>query len=703
LDHDPARCRCGPISWCALLLSMFLLGCAEDPFEPMGSFNATECGGIKRVIGFLKSPSTTCGDIINSAAAGWVATPLFSGDEVPYPLNRYCLITPEDPRDPKELPPIPYTFAELVNDGPVVYPQAPPPLRELSREHRRWIHDAVGGLESLPSTPIPTPVELDIIDNARDSEYPALPAIPSGDPGMHGTVLAHMARDIGCPEGDGDTRVCPTRVVTKLAMRNLGGQPDLRGTRGELAQAIYSAVDQWKRSIIEGSVIGWRLVLNISLGWEDDYLWEEAFCGPPEIPGYGLCERDLPPEHIDRASRAVYDALVYARCYGVLPLAATGNYPISYSIAQNRLMSPGQFMQWDAPRDGDKTCESYGTNDFKLTYETAAAGAGLELALHPATELENEPLVYPIGAVDFGGRALVPVRIASIPDLVGPGLLGTSYEGDYTLHSLPPNNVPSSLTGSSVGALTASAVAATVWAYSPQVSAGDIMNIVYNNGEPLSEGNGSKVYDGLYYFDKPREIRHVSLCKTLRGIGILGGPSCPDVLGSLASQNPQLSAAVATWSDFLPVVNIPASPIDLASIELKNSLSGYIEYNDDRDEYSNADLECEVGPQPLWPSCTRCSLTSISSDPPESVLDLSELANPNITNVVLVVVHDDGSNSLYGDLETVYGTKDGPLINNLGPRNALIRLNVSVEVSDRAFLDWTDDAGHPRFSQIAIY
>lgn len=720
MDHDPARRRCGPISWCALPLFAFLVGCVDDPFGPTGSFTAKGCDGETRVIGYLWPSSKTCEDIVASVADDWAAAPLFPGDDVPPSLNRYCLITPKDTdpsRGPKVLPPVPYTFAELVDDSPVVYPQGTTLAdfaSELALEHRQWIHDAAGGLESLPSTPMPTPIELDIIDNAPNSMYPGLPAIPSGNVGMHGSVLAHMARDIGCPEGS--TGVCPTRVVTKLAMQDSHSQPKLRGTRGELARAIYNAVNQWKRSIIEGRVIGWRLVLNISLGWEDEHLWYDDVCiisySDSGMPYGEECRKTLGPEHLNRASRAVYDALVYARCHGVLLIAAKGNWPLSYSHRRNYLMSPGQFMQWNAPRDGDKICENYGADDFKPTYQAAAANAGLELTLHPATVLESEPLVYPVGAVDFGGRCLEPHRPLSMPDLVGPGLLGASYEGDYTrvkaLHSLPPNNVPSSLTGSSVGALTASAVAATVWAYSPQVSAADVMNIIYNNGETLYDSLWDDLDNDIF---KARPTRHISLCKTLRGIGILGGALCPDALGPSVLQNPPISAAMAMWSDFRPSVRTPkilASPIDVGS---------YMEYYRIRDDKNpHADLECEVGTQPTWATCTNCALISvgsassptlITSEPPEMLLDLSELTNQNITNVHLVVVHPDDTFSFrfpYGSSETIYGTNDGPLIRNLGPENAQVRLiNISVEARDRVFLDWTDSKGWPRYSQIASY
>lgn len=699
-----------------LLTSTLLMGCG--PEGPPGTGGAGGDGGAggsggvgggapgsspcdwTRWIGIKPAEDIPCENYAPPGPGNWAAEGLFdkvSPSPLPSALARYCLFTwngqaPQGPSsvDVQALLTHANTVAieALAQDCEVVWPLTN--LPQVALEHRRWIHEAAGGLASLPLTTLADapvrPVRLAIIDNAPDRPWGELPFISSSTesprPGEHGAVLAYLGRDLGCPEDPGSgVGACAVHPETVLGMSggsaNTGSNGGLYGTKGEVATAIARALVDWKEDLSPDSEV--RLVLNLSLGWED-----HSTDPGSEDPNNCHVEK---PEALSAPARAVYDAIRLARCHGAAVLAAAGNHT-GGNRPHEALMCPAHFTMWDAPSDlecgdGEEPLLEAG---FTEQYENIT-----ELTLRPATK-PNDPLVTAVGAVDYGDQVLVPHRPNSLPPLVGPGAFAAAYEGYFTpvdLDSTLPASPPATLSGTSVGTLVASAVTAAAWAYEPEVGAAEVTGHVYTHGAVVRQPESTtSMIAEQHRSESPPPVMRASLCRTLKGIGLLSsGTKCSDLDKGLqevevSPQNPACSESTwAAWNDHFPL------PFEIEPAgEEWTSTPLYTFYT--------AAAGLDVIPQPVYPTCTVCGISQGPQPESPSILYLHmNQAHDGTLHLVKV----SGGEAVSYPVSSEYGA----IAHTLG--------GVAIAPGDRFFLQWKEpdpqNQGDPpssAFTQLAI-
>ncbi len=716
MGYVRSRGRLGWLS-CSLLASLTAAACSSgDPISSASSAGgdsalgvrgepltqALDCGG-RRWIAIKKVPAASCSAFAPSPS--WSSDPLFSASAGPLPddLLRYCRFAWSGAAPSPPSPPSAEIASLLGNpdlenvteDCPVVVPQSASALQDvLAHEQRGWIHAAAGGLSRLPAPVTPLrPTRLAVVDNAPDSVGPnagmatlnSLPPIlaqSSSLPfGEHGEVLSYIGRDLGCPEGETSSYPCAVHAETVLAMPdgNSNSQPNaggLFGTRSELARAILRAVDDWKGDVLSGNGAEPRLVINLSLGWED----HSADVKSTSSKNCNIARSG----DLDSPSQAVYDAVVYARCHGALVLAASGNETGGPPPLRHRgLICPARFMQWDAPDDA--YCAKrilVGTPSFEGYYKATTG-----LPLRPSvTARVYDPLVHPIGGVDFSDVPLAPHRPGSLPQLVAPGLLGSSYENDSTVVAaagILPLHAPYSLSGTSVSTVIASAIAATAWAYSPDLAPADVMDLLHRSGADPSSFTAVEATRPPGVAPGSAFVRRASLCQTLLGMSLLPAGECGDTKpkGTKDPQNPPMSAGtMALFTAYYAAAN--QMQVSVAQVAPSVTPLG--------SHFTQA-VALDVSSAPLWPSCPRC------------MLDLSNSAAP----VILYLDPALSLSSLFLVVDGVaYGSASGPApILQAATSKIAVKLTglpTNIGASSRAFLVWQDAAGNSAYTQLQI-
>jgi hypothetical protein len=352
-----------------------------------------------------------------TAPADWTAEPLFATPGLPAPLAGLCLFRWEPAPLPK-----PSDVAlllsvsgarDMTEDVPVVVQSATPSPEEqaLLSGLRSALRAHVGDASLLPSVSAPR-VRVVVIDSAPDASAGHI------HPGTsrHGDTLAHLIEDIVCRDGPSG-RICAAEVTSALALD--GGI----GTLSELARAIERAVSTWERDRRIARSTPPRLLLNLSLGWED-------------MPGIADCST-LPADHIAPPARAVLGILQHAAARGAMIVAAAGN-DSGGTTPRTGLVCPGRYQA--IPRNADA----------------------------------SESLVVAVSGVDYRDRPLENARPAGITGIAGLGLGGVAWNAT--------DPVPSPLTGSSVSTAVVSAVSALVWAVRPAWTPGQVTAALYHGG-----------------------------------------------------------------------------------------------------------------------------------------------------------------------------------------------------------------------------
>lgn len=638
----------------SLVLPLFMAACGPPPPPPPPPAPDTVCSG-SRWIGIMP-PASTCASFV-PPGPGWIDAPLFPGATSPT-LSRYCLftwdtsvLTEPSAADLAALTASAGALDGFAEDCPIVMPLGFPEQSALDQRART--HAAAGGLPYLPNMPAPNATRLSVVDNAPSATVSdALPEIQphsGGVPfGEHGEVLAYLGRDIGCPEGK--YRNCAVHVETALALRD-GGNPTpestggLTGRRGDLAIALHETVDRFRDDVLQGAEP--RLVINLSVGWESHSHDDDCHVSQPQ--------------DLNAPSRAVYDAMLEARCHGALMVAAAGND--TGHDSPGGLMCPAHYASWLPP----ECDESIVDTTFVASYEGFTG-----LSLRPPTTA-YDPLVHPVGAVDHGDAPLVPHRPESLPMLVAPGLLGASYEGVATAVQVAgtlPAVAPYPLTGTSVSAAIVSAIAATTWAYEPSLAPANIMMLLHAHGamlSPTAEASPLVV---------PQRVHRASLCRTLRGLGYVPpAMACPDPHpGAVTGQNQPFSSTMVTALEE-HYLNAPRFAVNAATTQHTPLMSLHTEA-----------AAIDLAPQPAWPSCPTCGIqVSI-----KSLLYVDPPLYQRMNNTCLVV-ESNGSFRSY-ELGAIQGTSSMVLSSNVG-----------IAEGARVYLSWEDGNGFAAYAQIPIY
>ncbi|MFO0593611.1 MAG: hypothetical protein U0441_39080 [Polyangiaceae bacterium] len=557
------------------------------------------------------------------AATDWIAERAFavkmpgnaSSPPIPPLLSPYCAYTwnggtPIAPQTILDLQTaVGANVTNLTEDCVVISPQGMPEAEDKLQSYRRERFQAEGrGLGALPEgEDAPATIEVAIADSSPED---ATGAIPRGSL-LHGHVMGWTARDLTCDAGG----PCLTDIRTYLALPHVDeATTDLEnggsfGSRLELAQQLFEAVESWKQDVSDRP----RLVLPLALGWD------------PNLTGTG-----------DLASELVHQALVHAACAGVIVTAAAGNQ-VGGPTPSEGLVYPAAWQDELAPTEAE--C---------LALEGVAAQdelvPGSEYAIFPDA-LSGVPaasLVTAVGAVDYAGRPIQVTRPHGVPRLTALGFQADAGDPSYP--------APRALTGTSVAAIVAGAAAADVWAYAPELTAPEVLAILDATAQPLPEP-----IDPALCTDPASEVKRVSICEAVAAACALGvSPRCPatpidctpvaiskppvkglPVVGSSGTSASSAGASAVSWLDptlgtaidtafqgklVLPPKQVSESPWSL---------------------FPGVAATEWVNPQPIDPGCSVCVLNLAASRAYVSMNPayLSDMAasGTTVSNVTLTV------------------------------------------------------------------
>jgi hypothetical protein len=382
---------------------------------------------------------------------------------------------------------------QLTEDVPVVFPSAFPSEQAVIDGLRNALQTQVGTAALLPKPPVTPAVRIAVIDSAPDAAAGQI--VPGAS--RHGDTLAHLIEDIVCANGP-EGRRCAVEVTTTLALPLIptgvdgsrgryavGPQGGFAGTLTQLAQAIDRAVMNWQTDLKSKPDVPPRLVLNLSLGWED-------------TRGIADCADDTlltsnPP------ALAVRTALQNAVAQGALVIAAAGNNSFGPS-PRTGLVCPGRYQAVAKDSDPDP----------------------------------SQSLVIAVSGVDYRDRPLLASRPAGITGISALGLGGVAWR--------PGDPVPPPLTGTSVSTAVVSAIAALVWTVQPSFRIPDVVSAIYGGG--IDVGDADECPLGI----SPCRSHRASVCGALRdALGPASLIDCapPAALPSSSPPLPQVQTLLA--------------------------------------------------------------------------------------------------------------------------------------------------------------
>jgi hypothetical protein len=505
------------------------------------------------------------------APPNWLAQRVFTGAQLPPALAQLCVYTWQPPLQPPQPLPTPADVAALFNtslaiglveDVPVVFPSAFSPEEvQFFLGLRSALPAQVGTAGLLPSLPATPAVRIVVIDTTPDA---TAGHIRPGE-SRHGDTLAHLIEDIVCiPIKQG--RRCAAEVTTALALPLVragvvGKRGGHIGRLSDLAGAIERAYETWQhdRSVAPSTTPA-ALLLNLSVGWEHTQQIADCTIGPLETLG-------LP-------ARAVRGYLQKIAAHDVLVIAAAGNDSAGPN-PRTGMVCPASYQ--DVGRDSDP----------------------------------SESLVVGVSGVDYQDRPLELTRPLGVTGIAALGLGGVAWD--------PADPVPPQLTGTSVSAAVASAIASLVWTYKPTWASRQVVNAVYFGG--IDVGGAQQC---------PRSVsqcrsRRASVCGALHAAGAsiacsIPPPrpwSCPSLPGQVAALN-------AAFGGGPPGASTPGAMDDLP-----------------RGHAPTVAVEPTTFPEPIAATCPTCFMsTAAGSTPPAFVLPA--LDQP-LDGAVLVVRMSDGT------------------------------------------------------------
>jgi hypothetical protein len=492
----------------------------------------------------------------------WQAVELFAADtpplagagEPPLALASYCQFTwnSSEPPQPAYLG----TFddsAGLESDCEVVWGQADALTERLAPGLRATHLDHLDVVDPATLPPAPrVDVSVAVLDSAPNAVVEARSA--------HGESVGAMIGSVACP-GAGP---CPVKIRYGLVLPHIdathvdwdfGGY---YGSQGELAQAIYGAVERW-RSSGESD----HLVINLSVAWE------------PIL--FGGDEGD--PALMPAPARAVFHALQYASCHGALIVAAAGN--ATGDACQDGAMAPAIWADFSAP--GDAICKVYGVQNTSSS---------------PAY-----PLLHAVSGIGRDDLPLHDTRVGGRPRLTAPAFLAVG--GPDTQPTTP-------LTGTSLSAAAVTGMAALVWSYNDKLPAGAVAQRIYDTAITLKPYTTAS-------FGPADPIRRASSCRALVGCTGLNCPACgTSAPPSTAPLRTEALAAVdelrqqglvktvtkTNVSNVNKCADVCGDPVDLFTAAGVQGPCAHDEV---------AGLQRYTSPQPEWPACPACFMSAPSA------------------------------------------------------------------------------------------
>jgi len=344
----------------------------------------------------------------------------------------------------------------------------------------------------------------------------------------HGYALARMIENVTCPKHDDGTPMgtCLAQPRSVLAMPYVG--PDEvdpkegghSGTPWTLASAITRTVDRYVQEATQDPKDGpQHLVLNLSMGWEPR--WGGAYTASPD--------------ELDGPLRAVHDALVHARCHGALVLAAAGNVPGGPEKATGA-MYPAAWEIKAAPSPAE--CVAF----------EGGIGTMLDLPYRPFPDYGYRPLVHAVGGVDGADTPLRRTRSESMPRIVAPAAMaaGLVPKGTRVGHPGGGHRVTTApestrvLTGTSVSTALVSSAATTLWAFRPELSTSDLMEVLWKTGADLNQPPKlpMKTHTCLGGGACTSTPHRLSICNALEAVCSSGVSRCPVYVAACQSVAP---------------------------------------------------------------------------------------------------------------------------------------------------------------------
>jgi Subtilase family len=279
---------------------------------------------------------------------------------------------------------------------------------------------------------------------------------PTGGLDRHGAALAGLARDLACATSFGadgqkgpEWGSCPVQIATRLALglarRPSAASTDRRAdqrlewsdgggnvsTLSRLAAALHAEVRSWKEASPDGPN---HLVINLSLGWLGTRGGNAMTIGGREAPD-------------DAGARAVYEAIVEARCAGAIVVAASGN-----------------LVGGDLTNEGPLLPAAWGNHQIG------------DACVGKASSTEgSEPLLWAVGGLGANDGDLANSQPGANPPLLAPA--------DHYVDVDAPAGERLTYTGTSVAAAVVSASAAALWSADPKATGAQVMANLHTQGK----------------------------------------------------------------------------------------------------------------------------------------------------------------------------------------------------------------------------
>ncbi|WP_428263786.1 S8/S53 family peptidase [Haliangium sp.] len=467
---------------------------------------------------------------------------------------RYCVYEWSSPADAApDLAPLEAlrgSGLELDRDGHAMAPTAAGASNIITRmvwkRLRSAVHRHVDRVERLPGPAQgPDRIRVAVIDaSPPGAGEERRDGVPNDGRLGHGMAVGMVAREFGCPLPLEPEAPCVAQVVNYLGLPVVKGRKlDLEhggysGHLSHLAISINSAVSDWVYHLENAAPEERhnRLIINLSVGWDPD------FGGAVETS----------PRELRPAIRAVYKALTRAACRGALVIVAAGNAPGGPDPSGGPMYPAG----WETEFAPDRAqCEQYvaqANSDGRRRYsEWLAREASRGRRVFAPTGVYR-PLVHAVGAVRADDRPIVLTRAGGRPRLAAVGAHVVAPTWTHGGQQAPdedsgPTEV---LTGTSMAAAVVSGVAASVWAYRPELSPAEVMDIVYSSGVALNRG--AEFY--LAGSGAAPRIRRVSQCRALAKACAKGDGHCPRRRGRRPGGKPPMAhcKTLAAYAGKLP-------------------------------------------------------------------------------------------------------------------------------------------------------
>lgn len=521
------------IAFAAVVGAWCLAACGE-PADPLGV--EAQCTDT-RWVGRLQ------GDACPDAGPGWTTRALSDRplDEQPPEDERvvdYCVyaLNPANPPEAVDGIRRPDVDREIVADlsrdchgvGGLGGPIANAVWPDLERIYRRQV-DAMSRLPQRAAAP--APIRVAVVDSVVDGESESGIGVGRF---QHGRAVSLAIKELACPVRRGDRPGCVVPTISHhLGLpRTSPDEVDFEGGGyfgylTELADAIEDAIRAWQhhlRELPEGdNRRQTRLVINLSVGWD------------PALGG--LLQPGDDPSLLPTPIYTIYRAITVARCSGALVVAAAGNKTFGPRPGHGPLL-PAAWGSLPAP--DRETCRN-------LRHVVRQPG----LRVRPADDALYDPLVLPVAALGPDDRPLFNFREGTLTPVMAPGDHAVVWDpeqaddwdpradedianperpviGPDDAAPLPGNGASGIYSGSSMAAATVSGVAAAIWGYAPELSAGEVVDVLRANGVDIGV-EGAAVPADVCAEPPCIPARRVRLCAALRQVCAQPGghDACP--------------------------------------------------------------------------------------------------------------------------------------------------------------------------------